>query len=157
MGTILFNQEPNTGLLSQKTYFDRSGQKIRQESYSYDEMGRLTHKKQKTFSGACGSKVDAQYFYFYDGRLPNRRHIPGQLGSLSAVQGPDYFKEMTYGNDGQITHSELKVQNGPRVKTDFTYRADGVLQEKKIQVDGQGTLRQNLASRSRIPLVSTRG
>ncbi len=149
VGSVVYSHAFATGLLTKKEYLDRNGKKTREEEYAYDSMGRIVAKRQKAYhsksaDGAPELRAQSEFHYFYDGKLPEKRKIRGQLGRLTAVRGPGFTKRFKYRKDGQIQLSELEVMAGPRIVTYYSYRDDGVLKEKKIKTEGPSAPAQDL-------------
>ena len=76
------------------------------------------------------------YSYHYDGKLSEGLIIPGQVGFLSSIKGPGFYKEFKYRPDGKLLEQTLKIPDWVTWKTSFEYRPDGSVLKKSTQITG---------------------
>jgi RHS repeat-associated protein len=133
LGKIRYAYKSGTNLPESKTYYGNNDEINRTTHFKYDQSGRLTEERQdipkfKFFT------ADSKLFSFsYDGKLPNGAFIPGQLGFLTSVQGPDFTRINRYREDGKLSQTELELPNWKSLKESFEYQPDGTTQSKTLE------------------------
>lgn len=132
IGSVGYQYDLRTGLLSAKVYLDAHGAPVRSIAKDYDSFGRI--KKEVYLSATHCNATPEEYIYKYDGESLSGDTLPGQIGFLTSVIGPNFGKEMKYRSDGKIQEQELRLGDGIVWRTEFKYRVDGSVSEKVTQI-----------------------
>jgi antitoxin component YwqK of YwqJK toxin-antitoxin module len=142
--SIEFSYYPGTDLIRSKKYLSASqdatsARVIRSIEYAYDSAGRVTEQTQKVeqtgFQSLFASKGSShKYRYFYDGKQPSGEVLEGQVGFLTAVQGPDFSRTQVFRPDGKIKHQKIEIPGWKGLSQTFEYQPDGSIQSKLTEL-----------------------
>jgi RHS repeat-associated protein len=115
--------------LDKKEYLNESGQLVRSSHWNYDDKGRKSTLTYKDHT----SGLDEVFKYHYDGKRPFGSLLAGQKGRLTALEGPSFYKEWSYTEDGHVASESTKINGFGTVISLFEYHPDGSIKQKKIQ------------------------
>ncbi|NNB95306.1 hypothetical protein HJC10_13805 [Corallococcus exiguus] len=120
IATIEYAYDVTTGVITQKRFLSPAGVVQRQVTFAYDTLGR-PFTETHSASGS-GAQV---YRWFHDGASPTHGATPDQKGLLTAVSGDGYVKTFTYREDGKLTSRMLELTGWRTVQTQLAYNDAG--------------------------------
>ncbi len=158
IGKIIFRYDLISGLLKSKTFYNKTGEISHSLGVVYDEIGRKVQEIWNTNFGQTEAITDGRadasrkwtYTYFYDGKLPSGKMIPGQLGFLTSIQGPVYTQTITYRADGKMEKSEVNFTHWGQLTQDLSYQPDGSLKSQLLQFQSLSSAHEDAVSTSSL-------
>lgn len=139
LGRIEYHRHPKLGFLQGKSYFNSEGKLDRTESYEYDDQARLVTLRQTLAEPTEGLSGDRVFRFFYDGNLPSGAVLPGQVGRLTAVLGPDFIKTMEYAEGERIQSVTMEFPGWNQMTRQFEYDHSGRMREARLISEGAVT------------------
>ncbi|NOK18595.1 TreTu family toxin [Corallococcus carmarthensis] len=120
IATVEYAYDATTGQLTQKRFLSPAGVAQRQMSFEYDSLGRAS--KETHSASGVGAQV---YRYFHDGSSPSSGPQLDQKGMLTAVSGDGYVKTFTYREDGKLTSRTLELTGWRTIQSQLAYNDAG--------------------------------
>lgn len=135
IGQIEYDYYFDSGLLKSKTFMSSQGTKSHGVELIYDDIGRKITEIWIQYDPQ-GKKIASHgYSYWYDGKSPKQAKLDGQLGYLTAVEGPDFTRSMTYRADGKLQSLETDFYSWKTITQTFEYQSNGELRTHSITSD----------------------
>ncbi|QAT81659.1 hypothetical protein EJ065_0044 [Corallococcus coralloides] len=120
IATVEYAYDVTTGVLTQKRFLSPAGVVQRQVTFAYDTLGRPSTETHS--ASGSGAQV---YRWFHDGSSPSHGPTQDQKGQLTAVSGDGYVKTFTYREDGKLTSRTLELTGWRTVQTQLAYNDAG--------------------------------
>lgn len=121
------------GLVEKKVHSDGSGRAVNEESFSYDQEGRVLAVL------AEGQGQNQTLRYTYDGELPSGAKIPDQNGFLTTVSGREFEETYVYDLKARLREQKIRVPAiGLTIEKEFERDALDRLESLKVRVDLAG-------------------
>jgi RHS repeat-associated protein len=129
IATIEYSYEPTTGLLAEKRFLSPAGALQRTVSLSYDAVGRI-----RVETDTAPGTAAKEFTFFYDGASPEEPLRADRPGLLTAVRGDGYVKHLSYRSDGKLTRRTLDLAGWRTIRTDLAYNDAGEVRATTVLV-----------------------
>ncbi|TSC23068.1 polymorphic toxin-type HINT domain-containing protein [Corallococcus sp. Z5C101001] len=151
IATVEYTYDATKDRLVLKRFVSPAGVVQRQVAFAYDTLGRLSTETHGAVAGS-GSQV---YRYYHDGASPSGPATLDQKGLLTAVSGDGYLKTFTYREDGRLTSRTLELTGWRTVQAQLAYNDAGdVTGTTTVVKAANGT---QLSSDTQVYKVDTHG
>ncbi len=121
-----------TGDVSDVKYSASSGGAMRSVHYARDGIGRVTVETHRDEQ----AKSDLRYQYYFDGSSPDEPKRRDNLGLLTGVHGPGYYKRFDYRADGSMRRFVFTVDGFGELDTSFRFDDDGAVRGRAVAAKG---------------------
>jgi RHS repeat-associated protein len=133
VATLLYRYDPESGLVTEKTFTSPAGEAARRIGYRYDGVGRLISETHT----ALPDGASQSFAYFYDGATPEAPALRATPGLLTAVTGDRYSRHVTYRGDGRPVTVRVDLGAWRQVEDSLQYGDDdGVSGTTRVVRDG---------------------
>jgi RHS repeat-associated protein len=134
---LAYAYEPATGRLASVTTLTAAGEPRLERAYVYDAVGRIVEEIHTDLVTGAENRVRR----YWDGATPDDPDGDDAVGLLSAVAGAGFGKRFTYRADGALESRVIELAGWRTVETQLLLREDGGVRERVTTVrDGRGQI-----------------
>lgn len=142
IGQIEFTYYTDSGLLKSKTFISSQKVKSHGVELTYDHVGRKLTEVWNQYDTQGNTTSSNRYTYTYDENSPKKEDKQaGQIGFLTAVEGPDFTRRMTYRADGKLQSIEMDFHSWKTITQTFEYQSNGEVKTHSVTSDKKAETR----------------